>query len=41
MPNLRVGDTDMDALIGFLASDGRDGSQKVEVAEPKTGVALK
>ena len=41
MPNLRVGEDDMNALIKFLASDGRDGSQKVELAEPKSGVALK
>jgi protein SCO1/2 len=43
MPNLRVGDIDMDALINFLASEGRTTptEQKPKTVEPKTGAALK
>ncbi len=41
MPNLRVGDADMDALINFLASQGTDTAPRPKPEEPKTGVALK
>jgi hypothetical protein len=43
MPHLRVGDTDMNALINFLASEGRVNptEQKPKGAESKTGAALK
>jgi protein SCO1 len=43
MPNLRVGEDDMNALMNFLASDGRSTptEQKPATVEPKTGAALK
>jgi hypothetical protein len=38
-----VGEDDMNALMNFLASDGRSTSteQKPATVEPKTGAALK
>jgi protein SCO1/2 len=43
MPNLRVGEDDMNALMNFLASDGRDAptGQKPGTVAPKTATASK